>query len=131
MPHQCVKCGKFYTEGSNELLKGCVCGGKFFFFVNQKHLDEAKKITESLTDEDKLRIEKDVLDIVGIKDEEEDVPVVLDLESINILKPGKYSLDLVHLFRGLPLVYRLEEGKYIIDLASSFQLGKNDDEEKI
>lgn len=128
MPHQCVKCGKFYSEGSNELLKGCVCGGRFFFFVNQKHLDQAKKITENLSDEDKTHIEKDVLDIVGIK-EDEDVPVVLDLESINVLEPGKYDLDLVHLFKGLPLVYRLEEGKYIIDLASSFQLGKNKEKE--
>lgn len=130
MPHQCVKCGTLHPEGANELLKGCQCGGRFFFFVNQKHLSEAKKITESLSDEEKSNIEKDVMEIVGIKEDDEDVPVVLDLESIDILKSGKYNVDLVHLFKGLPLVYRLEEGKYIIDIASSFQLGSKDKKDK-
>ena len=119
MPHQCVRCSKLYPDGSEDILKGCECGGKFFFFIKQKHLEEAKEITTNLTEEDKKQIEEDVLDIIGIKDD--DAPVILDLESIRVVEPGKYELDLVELFKGKPLVYRVEEGKYIIDIVSSFK----------
>ena len=128
MPHQCVRCNKLYADGSEEILKGCECGGKFFFFIKQKHLDEAKEITINLTEEDKKQIEEDVLDIIGVRDDE--APVILDLESIRVLEPGKYELDLVELFKGKPLVYRVEEGKYIIDIASSFKTGKEEKEKE-
>ena len=48
-------------------------------------------------------------------------PIVLDLESIKIMKPGKYELDLVRMFKGEPLIFKLEEGKYIIDIPESFK----------
>ena len=60
------------------------------------------------------------MDIVQSK-LDKDKPVILDIESINILKPGKYELDIVELFKGKPLIYKLEEGKYVIDLASTFE----------
>ena len=31
MPHQCVRCNKFYDDGSIEIIKGCTCGGRLFF----------------------------------------------------------------------------------------------------
>jgi len=47
---------------------------------------------------------------------------VLDIESVRVLKPGKFEIDLVHLFnKKNPLVYKLEEGKYIIDIAETFK----------
>ena len=49
------------------------------------------------------------------------MPVVLDLASINITEPGKFELDLVKLFKGDPLVYKISEGKYIIDVAETFK----------
>ena len=122
MPHQCVRCNKLYADGSEAILKGCDCGGKFFFFIKQKYIEEAKEITLNLSDEQKQQIEQDVLDIIGVKDD--DAPVILDLESIRVVEPGKYELDLVELFKGRPLVYRVEEGKYIIDIASSFRMDK-------
>ena len=121
--HQCVKCGTLHDDGSQDLLKGCSCGGKFFFFIKKEHLEEAKEITENLSDKEKDQIKKDVLDIVGL-DFVDDNPVILDLESIKVMKPGKYDIDLIHLFKGMPLVYRLEDGKYIIDIASSFKMEK-------
>ena len=40
MPHQCLKCGKIFEEGSAQLLKGCTeCGGNRFFFTKEP-LDE-------------------------------------------------------------------------------------------
>mgnify|MGYP001578486892 FL=1 len=49
-------------------------------------------------------------------------PVILEFESINVKKPGKFEIDLTKLFKRSPVIYKLEEGKYIIDVASTFQL---------
>ncbi len=129
MPHQCVRCGKHYSDGSNELLQGCPCGGRFFFYIRNKDVEKAKELTIDLTPEDKEKIEKDVLDIIGdtIDDTQ---PVILDIESIRVLKPGQYEIDLVDLFKGEPLIYKLEDGKYVIDLLGTFELLKKKDEEK-
>ncbi len=118
MPHQCVRCNTFYQDGSSEILKGCSCGGKLFFYIKKEKLEKANEMVTNLSDEQKEQIEKDVLDIMGV--EEEQQPVVLDLESIRVSEPGKYEIDLVHLFKGEPLVYKVGEGKYIIDLLRSF-----------
>jgi len=121
MPHQCVRCNTFYEDGANEILKGCKCGGKLFFFVKKEQIEAAKKISTNLSTKEKKQIENDVYDIIGVEDRE-DAPVVLDLESIRILKPGKFEIDLVHLFqKGQPLVYKLEEGKYMIDIVTSLK----------
>jgi|TARA_Y100000310_G_scaffold344022_1_gene454579 hypothetical protein len=121
MPHQCVVCNTFYDDGAEEILKGCPCGGKFFFYVKKSNVDKAKKITEEaeLTDTDKKQIEQDVRELVG--EDNDDSPVVLDLEAIKVIKSGKYELDLLHLFKGEPLVFKLEDGKYMVDLIQSFK----------
>jgi predicted nucleic acid-binding Zn-ribbon protein len=122
MPHQCVRCNTFYDDGAGEILKGCSCGGKLFFFIKKEKLEEAKKVTEdtNLSIADKKQMEKDVFDLVE-QEIDKDHPVVLDIEAIKILRPGKYELDLVHLFKGEPLIFKLEEGKYMIDLVQSFK----------
>lgn len=79
---------------------------------------QALKEEVILSEQEKKQIEHDVREIVGIEDEE--VPVVLDFESIRIVKPGKYVVDLHHLFsREGPLIYTLEDGKYVVDIRSS------------
>ena len=122
MPHQCVRCSTFYDDGATEILKGCKCGGKLFFYVKKEKLAQAKKAQQNikLSTKDKEQMEKDVFEIVG-SDSERDDPVVLDLESINIKKPGQYELDLVSLFKGEPLIFKLDDGKYMIDVVESFK----------
>jgi len=122
MPHQCVRCNTFYDDGATEIIKGCSCGGKLFFYIKKDKLEQAKKVTEEvkLSQKDKKQIEKDVFEIVG-EDIAKEEPVVLDLESIRVKKPGQYELDLVHLFKGEPLVVRLEDGKYMIDVPGTFE----------
>lgn len=126
MPHQCVRCNTFYEDGAQELLKGCNCGGRLFFFIKKEKLEDMKKITEeaNLTKKDKEQIEQDVFDLVG-SEIDKDQPVILDLEAIRVMKPGKYELDLVHLFKGEPLVFKVEDGKYMIDLVQSFDRFRN------
>ena len=120
MPHQCVRCSKFYDDGAKEILKGCPCGARLFFFIKKQKLEESKKLLPTnLEPEEKKQIEKDVLDLVSITDDT--TPVILDFESIRVREPGKYDIDLVQLFKGAPLIFKLEEGKYVIDIAESFQ----------
>ena len=126
MPHQCVRCSTFYEDGATEIIKGCKCGGKLFFYIKKEKLEQAKKAAEEihLTQKEKEQIEEDVFEMVG-SEIDRDEPVVLDLEAIRVLKPGKYELDLVHLFRKEPLIFKLEDGKYMVDIVESFNsLGK-------
>ena len=123
MPHQCVHCGKIYPAGSKELLTGCSkCGSHFFFYLRDEQLEKIKKHPLEIPKKDKKQIEKDIREMVGVR--EEDTPVILDIESVRVIGPGKFEIDLVNLFRkDRPLIYKLEEGKYIIDLASTLRRG--------
>jgi predicted nucleic acid-binding Zn-ribbon protein len=121
MVHQCIHCGKIIEVGSKEILNGCdKCGGRFFFYIKDEALAKRKReisLPVEFEKVDKEQVEKDVRSVLKIEDEEE--PVILDLESVRVLKPGKFELDLVSLFNRKPIVFKLEEGKYIIDLESA------------
>lgn len=124
MPHQCVKCSRIISIGSKELLMGCnECKSRFFFYVKEEQLEKIKSnpILE-IPETEKEAIEKDIREIAGIMDE--DVPVILDLESVRAIGEGKFEIDVVNLFnKKRPFIYKMEEGKYIIDLAIT--LNKN------
>ena len=135
MPHQCTKCGNIYSDASEEILKGCSCGSRFFYYIKQEKLEELKSdVQETIAELDKAdkdQIEKDIRELTGL-DEEPDKPVILDLESVKVIKPGKFEIDIVNLFsKKRPLIYKLEEGKYIIDLASSLKVDKDEVNKKI
>lgn len=129
MPHQCVRCNLMYPDGAQQILRGCSCGGRLFFYIKKKHLEEGKELVNNLTEDDKKHIQEDVAEILSIKEEELDRPVVLDFEAIRVMKPGKYELDLVHLFKKDPLIIKLEEGKYMIDLGQAFKQGNEEEDE--
>lgn len=131
MPHQCVHCGEMYKDGAAEILTGCTCGSHFFYFIRKEYADKLKseeiqdKI-EEIESYDKKKMERDVRQIIGIT-EKEDIPVILDLESIRVLAPGKFEIDVVNLFnKKRPLIYKLSEGKYIIDLGSMIKVNAED-----
>ncbi|MDD5649495.1 MAG: Zn-ribbon containing protein [Candidatus Nanoarchaeia archaeon] len=119
MPHQCTRCGMLHQDGSAEILKGCACGSRFFFYIRKESLQQTQEIISNLTVEQKQEIEQDIVKVIGNRIEE-DKPIVFDLESIRVNEPGIYELDLVKLFKKEPLIIRLEEGKYIINLDSTF-----------
>lgn len=129
MPHQCVRCNALYEDGSADILKGCKCGARLFFFIKKKDIEYGKELLTSLSDEEKVNIEKDVAEVLNIR-EDPDTPVVLDLESIRVVKPGKFEIDIVHLFKKDPLIIKLEEGKYMIDLPQAFKKAREDSEEE-
>jgi len=119
MSYKCVHCSAVYADDAREALNSCSkCKSKFFFYIREQKLKEieSKKDSEmELSSKEKKQIEKDVRELVGMENEED--PVFLDFESIKIVKPGKYLLDVQKLFaQDKPRVYKLADGKYIIDL---------------
>ncbi len=126
MPHQCVHCGRLYPSGSKELLSGCSnCGSHFFFYIKDEQLARVLESPIEIPTKDKHQVEKDIREMAGII--EEDTPVILDIESVRVTGSGKFEIDLVNVFnKKRPLVYKIEEGKYIIDLASTLQQNVKD-----
>ena len=124
--HQCVHCKRIIPLGSEELLQGCKnCGNHFFFYLRDDQLEKVKETPIEIPVEDKKQIEKDVREMAGITDEQ--APVILDIESVRITGAGKFEIDLANLFnKKRPLVYKLEEGKYIIDLSSTLKQSAKD-----
>lgn len=125
-PHQCVHCGKIYPAGSKELLEGCSsCKSHFFFYIRDDQLNKIKENPIEIPQEEKKTIEHDIREMAGITDT--NAPVILDIESVRVLGSGKFEIDVVNLFRkDRPLIYKLEEGKYIIDLASTLKQNVKD-----
>lgn len=119
MPHQCVHCSKIIEAGSKEILDGCGdCGGRFFFYIRD---EQARRLRESKEEPipefntlDKQKVEADVRSILKMEDEEK--PVILDLENVKVISPGKFELDIVSLINRKPIVFKLSEGKYLIDI---------------
>ena len=135
--HQCVRCSRLIPPGNRELLDGCSeCGGHFFFYIREDQMEKVKEQMIEIPVEEKTKVEKDIREMAGIVDA--DAPVILDIESVRVMGEGKFELDIVKLFRrDIPLVYKLEEGKYIIDLASTLKTNvknikeiRNPDEKK-
>jgi len=119
MPHQCVHCSKIISIGSKEILEGCSsCGGKFFFYIRDEQIPQIEESREIPIPEfntvDKVQVEEDVRSILKIEDD--DRPVILDLESVRVLNPGKFEIDIVSLMNRRPIVFKIQEGKYIIDI---------------
>jgi predicted nucleic acid-binding Zn-ribbon protein len=129
MPHQCVHCGKIIEAGSREILDGCVkCSGRFFFYIKDekvKQLLAQQSIPlEDFSQQEKDKVESDVRQILKVEDDDE--PVILDIESVRVISPGKFEIDLVSLLNRKPIVFKLEEGKYMIDIESSMPIKKQD-----
>jgi len=117
MPNKCTGCGKVHPDSAEYLLRGCdVCGSKFFFYVREETLEMAEKDISGLTKEEVKEIEKDIRDIIPESDKEE--TVVLDVEAIRVIKPGKYLIDVSTLFTQRPIVIRVGPGKYKLDLTT-------------
>ena len=119
MPHQCVHCSKIIEVGSKEILEGCSdCSRKFFFYIREEQVDQIRESNEVPVPEfntiDKKKIEEDVRSILKIEDESK--PVILDLESVRVLNPGKFEIDIVSLMNRRPIIVKLQEGKYLIDI---------------
>ena len=118
MPHKCTKCGREYPDGSTEILKGCgSCGGKKFLYIKEAEIHKdvlEEKSIEEIAEESKEK----VLEVVGPKKKKE-VEMFDRVETIRILSPGSYELNLGKMAESDERIVSVgNEGSYIIDLMS-------------
>jgi len=96
MPHKCTQCGREFEDGSTKILKGCPsCGGKKFLYIREaeRHDDVLK---EKTIEEIARETGEDVLEVREDKRRAE-IEVFERIESIRILGPGSYELNLERL----------------------------------
>lgn len=125
MPNKCTYCGKIHPDDANYLMSGCdKCGCKFFFFVKEENLPRLESQIGRLSREDVSEIEGDVREILP-DSAGKDETVVLDIEAIRIVRPGKYEIDVTNLFNQIPIVIKVGAGKYEIDLSTVMKKWKD------
>lgn len=124
MPNKCTYCGKLHPDDAAYLMTGGCdrCGCKFFFFIREGSIEKFQHEAEGLTKDEVSEIESDVREILPEAQKEE--TVVLDIEAIRVLRPGKYEIDVTNLFNQRPLVIKVGAGKYEIDLSTIMQKWK-------
>jgi len=68
MPHQCLKCGRIFEEGSSQLLRGCPdCGGNRFFYTKQALDENERNVISQKVNKD---ITTRIMDSLSDKDQE-------------------------------------------------------------
>ncbi len=118
MPNRCTRCGRILPDDSKELIEGCSeCGSKFFFYIRQDVLESMEKELRNLKKSEIDEIEKDIRQIIPKEAGDRDT-VVLDLEAIRVVSPGKYRIDVSNLFSQKPIVIRVGPGRYELDLTT-------------
>jgi predicted nucleic acid-binding Zn-ribbon protein len=76
MPHQCLKCGAVFPDGSPQILRGCPdCGGAKFFFTDSSMTDDERNELQEKANKDikNLIHEMMVNDSIPIKAKKESV----------------------------------------------------------
>jgi hypothetical protein len=117
MPHQCTKCNAIYQEGSTIILNGCPrCGNNKFEFIREKK-------------EDKTDIDALIKEAPATKEVKKLTPE--SVESVRILAPGEYELNLDSLFEKEDIIVGLKnEGEYVVPLTTVFDKHKKEREKK-
>lgn len=138
MPHRCTRCGTVFEDGDAAILSGCPnCGWNKFLYVKKEaegsdkekvELEEEKTGLESSLDEivrnidETLNLEKETKIHEPESEKKEDTERV---ESVKILGPGSYELNLDSLLERKELVMAIkEEGSYALHLPSVFNQQK-------
>lgn len=113
MPHQCLGCDEIYDNTSQAILQGCPkCGRKAFLYLKEMPKQEEEV---ELTSDTKDIILKELEEVVEPKDQNK--PIILKLENVRILSPGKYEIDVNQLMKKeKPIIYKVQDGTYVIDL---------------
>ena len=145
MPHRCTRCGTIFEDGDSVILSGCPkCGwNKFLYAKRESENSEAQRkpaigkqkldlesslngvvrsIDEALASEHEIKMQE--LETERRAEEER-------VESVRILGPGSYELNLDSLLERKELVMAIkEEGSYALHLPSVFKQPKYKQKDK-
>ncbi|KKG14473.1 hypothetical protein EO98_05905 [Methanosarcina sp. 2.H.T.1A.6] len=145
MPHRCTRCGTIFEDGDSVILSGCPsCGWNKFLYVkiepedleNQGRLvlEEQKLDLEASLDEAVRNIDEALASGEidrGQQSENENKTEEERVESVRILGPGSYELNLDSLLERKELVMAIrEEGSYALHLPSVFNQQKERQKDK-
>lgn len=139
MPHKCTKCESLFKDGAAIILSGCPkCGwNKFLYVKDEKTSQEISENPAGSLPPAATKFIKEVDDLIGnraapVKTESKDAKTQAPeeigsrVESVRILSPGSYELNLESLLERDEIVMALkEDGTYIVHLPSVFQKKKH------
>lgn len=144
MPHKCTRCESIFKDGAAIILNGCPkCGWNKFLYVRDDSpasIPVAKIETATNTGQispEASNFIREVDEILGIKEEKTELKnkpkaentqkeIGDRIESIRILSPGQYELNLESLLERKEIVMALkEDGTYIVNLPSVFKKKKD------
>lgn len=80
---------------------------------------EEKKSIFSFNDVEENKVEKDIYEILG-NELKKNSSVNLEIETINIKEQGKYEIDIEKISSDEAIIFKFDDGKYIIDLDEAF-----------
>ncbi|MDQ1251298.1 MAG: uncharacterized protein QG646_371 [Euryarchaeota archaeon] len=145
MPHRCTRCGTIFEDGDSVILSGCPnCGWNKFLYVKKEVKGLEDQVNPAL-DEQKLDIESSLDEVVrsideALSSEQDDKKQEPEaeretegerVESVRILGPGSYELNLNSLLERQELVMAIkEEGSYALHLPSVFKQKKDKNKTK-
>ena len=151
MPHKCTRCENVFEDGAAVILDGCPnCGWNKFLYVGEmpsapspedkesldsdvaEVINETGKTSEETEPSEHAPADKfirEIDEILGIDHQERSVTEDDGerVESVRILGPGSYELNLDSLLGRKEIVMAIkEDGTYAVDLPSVFRRDKKD-----
>lgn len=142
MPHKCTRCENVFRDGAAIILNGCPkCGWNKFLYVKDETTPLpgiTEKIGAASIPPAASAFIKEVDELIGNKSphpeqkkpemKKEKDEVGDRVESVRILSPGSYELNLDSIMKRDEIVMALkEDGSYIVHLPSVFQKKKHQD----
>lgn len=141
MPHKCTRCESIFIDGASVILTGCPnCGWNKFLYVKDEELENSEEMKSDSTEEPKEHvidetsehaedtassenIIREIDDIIGEGAQAQSVTEEEGerVESVRILGPGSYELNLDSLLDRKEIVMAIkEDGSYALHLGSVF-----------
>ncbi len=141
MPHKCTRCESIFKDGAAIILNGCPnCGWNKFLYVRDEKTASVGEINKEkgAIPPEASKFIKEVDDLIGnrtvpvqpeikeIKEKPRPEEIGDRVESVRILSPGQYELNLESILKRDEIVMALrEDGTYIVHLPSVFQKKKH------